>query len=356
MAGVTDRILKRFGFERRSVEVVVPSRTANAATAKSALSLTPVYRAISIIATPISKMGLETYRYAGGLEAKIENPLFVNSPSLNTSRREHFFMTVTDLALHGNAYWLKQFDSMGRVNSVQLLPAASVIVDQDAFGNITYGYNRKTYAVNEVEHLKLFAMAGELKGYSPIALCSADILAALDLRDYAAKWLSGSGVPTGVLTTNKDLTRAEADAVTAAWHEKQAKRQTAVLSQFDYKEVTPNPKDVMFTDVMNQTVQNLARMFGIPARLLLTGVDGTSDTYSNLSDENQTFYRHTLMAYLDPIADAISNCLPRGTSARFNFESLFAADQETRYRMYSTALAGEAFITVEEVRKKEGLG
>ena len=355
MAGITDRFLKRFGFERRSVEVVVPARTANAATAKSALSLTGVYRSVSIIATPISKMALETYRYAGGMEARIENPLFVNAPSLTNTRREHFFMSVADLALHGNSYWLKQFDTMGRVNSVQILPAAAVIVDQDSFGNVTYGYNRKTYQPSEIEHLKLFAMAGELKGYSPIQLCSADVLAALDLRDYAATWLTASGTPTGVLKTSKDLTKAEADAVTSAWHEKQAKRQVAVLSQFEYDTVTPSPKDVMFTDVMAQTTQNIARMFGIPARLLLTGVDGSSDTYSNLSDENQTFYRHTLMAYLDPIADAISNCLPRGTSVRFNFENLFAADQETRYRMYSTALAGEAFITVDEVRKKEGL-
>ena len=350
------RVLSRYGFEKRSVEVVVPSRSATAATAKSALSLTPIQRAVDIIATPVSKMTLETYRYAGGIEQRIENPLFVNAPSLVNTRREHFFMTVVDLALDGNSYWLKSFDTLGRVNNVQILPASAVLVEQDSFGVITYTYNRKTYSANEVEHLKKFAMAGELKGFSPIQLCKADVLAALELRDYAATWLTASGTPTGVLMSNRDLTKAEADAYTAAWHEKQAKRQVAVLSQLDYKTVTPSPKDVMFTEVQSLTTQNLARMFGIPARLLLTGVDGTSDTYSNLSDENQTFYRHTLMSYLDPIADALSNCLPRGTSVRFNFENLFAADQESRYRMYSTALNGEAFMTIEEVRKKEGLG
>lgn len=355
MANLVTRVLSRYGFEKRSVDIVVPSRSATAATAKTALSLTPVQRAIDIIATPISKMSLDTYRYAGGIEQKIENPLFVNNPSLNTSRREFMYMTVVDLALDGNSYWLKQFDSMGRVNSVQILPASAVIVDQDSFGNITYAYGRNTYQKNEVEHLKRFIMAGELKGYSPIQLCKADILAALELRDYAASWLSTSGVPSGVLKTTRNLTKAEADEWSASWHEKQATRKTAVLSNAEYENISPNPRDVMFTDVMAQTVQNLARMFGVPARLLLTGVDGSSDTYTNLSDENQTFYRHTLMGYLDAISDAISNCLPRGTYTRFNFESLFAADQETRYRMYATGLNGEAFLTVEEVRKREGL-
>lgn len=356
MANVFTRTLSRFGYEKRSVDVVVPARSATAATAKTALSLTPVYRAIQIIATPISKMSVETYRYAGGMEEKIDNPLLVNSPSLANTRRELFFMTVTDLALQGNAYWLKQFDTSGRVNNVQILPAAGVMVEQDSFGTITYGYNRKTYAVNEVEHLKLFAMPGELKGFSPVQLCKADLLAALELRDYAAAWLTASGTPSGLLKTQRDFTAAEADALRSKWHETHNKRQIAVMSQIDYEPITPSPKDVMFTEVQALTTQNLARMFGIPARLLLTGVDGTSDTYSNLSDENQTFYRHTLMAYLDPIADALTNCLPRGTSVRFNFENLFAADQESRYRMYSTALNGEAFLTVDEVRKKEGLG
>lgn len=356
MANLFERTLSRFGFEKRSVEVVVPARSATAATARTALSLTAIQRAIDIIATPISKMTLETYRYGGGIEQRVENPLFVNSPSLGTTRRELFFSTVVDLALDGNAYWLKQFDSVGRVNSVQILPAAAVLVEQDTNGVVTYTYNRKTYSANEVEHLKKFAIAGELKGFSPIQLCKADVLAALELRDYAAAWLTASGTPSGLLKTQRDYTAAEADALRAKWHETHNKRQVAVMAQIEYEAITPSPKDVMFTEVQALTTQNLARMFGIPARLLLTGVDGTSDTYSNLSDENQTFYRHTLMSYLDAIADAISNCLPRGTSVRFNFESLFAADQETRYRMYSTALAGEAFITVDEVRKKEGLG
>ena len=108
------------------------------------------------------------------------------------------------------------------------------------------------------------------------------------------------------------------------------------------------------TGVATQAVQQIARMFGIPARLLLTGVDGTSDTYSNLTDENQIFLRHTLTAYTDTIADAISNCLPRGTRVEFDFSKLFAADPKSRYEMYAIALAN-GFMTADEVRIKEGL-
>jgi HK97 family phage portal protein len=144
--------------------------------------------------------------------------------------------------------------------------------------------------------------------------------------------------------------------MTAAWHTKQATRQIAVLANgFDFQHVQLSPRDALMTEVASQSVQQIARMFGIPARLLLTGVDGSSDTYTNLQDENQVFYRHTLMAYTDVIAEALSNCLPRGTRVAFDYQSLFAADMESRFNMYATALAGEPFMTVDEVRERENL-
>ena len=129
----------------------------------------------------------------------------------------------------------------------------------------------------------------------------------------------------------------------------------AVLGQgFEWQTVQLNPRDALFTDVQVQQVQAIARLFGIPARLLLTGVDGSSDTYTNLQDENQVFYRHTIMAYTDAISDALSECLPRGTRTEFNFEGLFRADMANRFNMYETAIRA-GFMTTEEVRRKEGL-
>jgi HK97 family phage portal protein len=129
-----------------------------------------------------------------------------------------------------------------------------------------------------------------------------------------------------------------------------------VLSEgFDYQAINATPQDLMFTNVAAQSTQTIARLFGVPARLLLTGVDGSSDTYANLSDEQQTFYRHTLMAYTNAIEDALSNCLPRGTSVKFNYEGLYKADMKTRWEMYDIATGGVAWLTPEEVRAKEGL-
>jgi HK97 family phage portal protein len=307
-------------------------------------------------------MTINTYRFATGIELKIENPVLVNNPSLDQNRRDFLFQTVTDLALEGNSYWLKNFGSNGQVNNLTILPASAVspsypkMVDGTTdYSVIVYDYLGKRYTKQEIEHLRIFSRAGVLKGVSPIASCYKDISAAIDLRDYAGNWFTSAGVPTGVLKTNSMINKAEADEVTANWHNKQQNRQVAVLGNgFDYQQIALSPRDALFTEVQDQQVQTIARLFGIPPRLLLTSVPGSSDTYSNLQDENQVFFRHTLMAYSDAITDALSNCLPRGTRVEFDFEHLFKADVAARFDYYKTAIEA-GILTAEEVRDKEGI-
>jgi HK97 family phage portal protein len=269
------------------------------------------------------------------------------------------FQTVTSLALEGNAFWFKNYGSNGQVNNLTILPASAVSVayknDQNIMDGVDYSYMGKTYTNREIEHLKLFSKTGNLRGLSPIEVCRSDVSAALDLRDYAKNWFTSAGVPTGILKTNQALNAEQADTVTNNWHNKQQNRQIAVLGNgFDYQQVALSPREALFTDIVEQNTVSIARLFGIPARLLITTVPGGSDTYTNLGDENQVFYRHTLMNYTDAITDALSNCLPRGTRVEFDYAHLFRADVSTRYNYYSTGIAA-GFLSAEEVREKEGL-
>ena len=360
MASIFDRLLRRP--ERRAAQPTIPTRHPAVVNPTTALSLTAVYRAVQIIGTPISKMTINTYRFATGIELKVENPVLVNNPSIQQNRRDFLFQTVASLALEGNAYWLKNFGSNGQVNNLTILPASAVQPSWPRMNNgaidystVVYDYLGTRYTEREIEHLRIFSQAGQLLGVSPIASCYKDISAAIDLRDYAGNWFTAAGVPTGILKTNAMLNKDDAETVTANWHNKQQNRQVAVLGNgFEYQQIALSPKDALFTEVQDQQVQAVARLFGVPARLLLTSVPGASDTYTNLQDENQVFYRHTLMAYTDAITDALSNCLPRGNRVEFDFEHLFKADVAARYNYYKVAIDA-GILTAEEVRTKEGL-
>ena len=359
MASIFDRLLGR-DRETRSTTPVWPTRSDYTVGENQALTLTAVYRSIQIIATPISKMPLNTYRYATGIEVPVENPVLVNKPNFQDTRRNFLFETVVSLALDGNAFWLKSYGSNGQVNNLTLIPSNAVTIRTDTNGKVYYDYqvtdqNVVKTTTTDIQHLKLFPRAGYLRSLGPIDACNKDISAALDLRNYAANWYGQAGIPTGILKSDKPISSEDANEIAERWHAKQSERKVAVLGQgFEWQTVQLNPKDAMFTDVQIQQVQAIARLFGVPARLLLTGVDGSSDTYTNLQDENQVFYRHTIMAYTDAISDALSECLPRGTRAEFNFEGLFKADMANRFNMYETAIRA-GFMTTDEVRVKEGL-
>jgi HK97 family phage portal protein len=358
MATLWQRITGR-DVESRSATPIWPTRSDYSVGVNEALTLTAVYRSIQIIATPISKMPMQTFKYATGLEVPVENPILVNKPNYLESKRDFIFQTVVSMALDGNAFWLKSYGSNGQVNNLTLIPANAVTI------RLVNGVKHYDYQVNQdtpvattttdIQHLKLFSRVGYLRGLGPIDSCNKDISAALELRNFAANWFGQAGIPTGILKTDKPIGAEDANEITERWHAKQSERKVAVLGQgFEWQTVQLNPRDAMFTDVQVQQVQAIARLFGIPARLLLTGVDGSSDTYTNLQDENQVFYRHTIMAYTDAISDALSECLPRGTRVEFNFEGLFRADMANRFNMYETAIRA-GFMTTEEVRRKEGL-
>lgn len=356
MASIWQRIFSNSKVSN-AVTPVIPSRSSTVATPESALTLTAVWRSVQILATTVSNLGIQTKRFATGIDVIIDNPAFVNNPSLVVKRREFIHSTVMDLALYGNAFWYKSYDSAGRVNDVIQLPSAQVTVEQtgDALNAPKqFVYLNKMYTASQVEHLQLSPRAGWLKGPSPIDICSQDIVGALDLRDYASNWFSAGGVPTGVLKTGREISPDDAQTITNTWNTKQATRQIAVLSNgFEYQPISLKPSEAMFTEVQAQSVQAIARLFGIPPRKLVTGVDGTSDTYSNLVDEESAFFRETVQAYTRPIQDALSNCLPRGTRVEFMWEDLVLSKTQ-RLSMWADAI-NAGIVTPEYAAEKEGL-
>lgn len=355
MASIWQRIFPKT--ENRAVTPVIPLRSPTLATPENALTLTAVWRSVQILATTVSNLGIQTKRFATGMEMIIDNPAFINNPSLREKRREFIYATTTDLALYGNAFWFKSYDAAGRVNDVIQLPSTSVMVNYlntDLNSPKVFSYMGVSYNSNQIEQLQLFPRVGLLKGPSPIETCNKDISGALDLRDYQSNWFSQSGVPTGVLKTGKEITPDDAQVVTNAWNTKQANRQIAVLGNgFEYQQIALKPSEALFTEVASQSVQAIARLFGIPPRKLVTGVDGTSDTYSNLNDEESAFYRETIQAYTRPIQDALSNCLPRGSRVEFMWEDLVLSKAE-RLKMWESAISA-GIITPEYAANKEGL-
>ncbi|MCD5345056.1 phage portal protein [Agromyces sp. S2-1-8] len=337
--------------------LTAPARTAtdrNVA-AGEALGISMVYRAVQIHA--VSGKQISLIAEANG-KPLTRQPQLVRQPDVKISRSAFLEQTIVALASQGNAYWRKTVEA-GVVKNVANLNPLDVTPNTNAAGEIvSYGYRGRdeAFTTSEIQHLSLLRVPGSPKGLGPIQAAQIELRGALDLRDYSSNWFEEGGQPTGLLKSDQPINRDQAAQAKETWNDTAgAKNGVAVLGAgLDYKPVYLSPADAQFLESQQFTVTQIARLFGVPASLMLAAVEGNSQTYANVEQDWLGYVRFSLMAYLVEIEDAFSQILPRGTEARFNVEALLRADTTTRYTAHK--IAREAgFLTVNEIRAIENL-
>jgi HK97 family phage portal protein len=344
------------GFEERSSAIVLPPRSATSGvTTSDALSLASVYRSVSIIATAMKQLGIHVYR--DDVEVT-PTPLVIRQPDIRVTREVWMEQTINSMALAGNAYWLIGRNGRGETVNLEVLNPFDVMIQTDDYGNAQfYTYRGVTrYELNQIQHLAMMRVPGNVYGLGPIQSAQKELLNARDTRDYASQWFTDSGIPNGVLKSDQMLSPDQAHSAKEAWNlTAGAKNGVAVLGNgLTYQPMYLNPRDSMFIEAQAFNVQQIARLFGIPAGMLLASVDGNSMTYQNMEQEQMGFVRYTLSQYIVEIESALSHLLTRGTMVKINVDSLLRSDTLTRYQAHAIAIAS-GWMTIDEVRAIEDL-
>ena len=342
--------------QERSSAVVPPPRSARSGvTTNDALSLASVFRAVSILSTAMKQLKAHAYQD----DLQVATPLWMRSPSLGISRSAFMEQTTNSLALSGNAFWLVTRNARGVTIGVDVLNPFDVVINVNDDGSLAnYTYRGTTvYSKNDIQHLSYLCLPGNIYGLGPIQAANAELLNAKDTRDYASTWFTDSGVPSGVLRTDQMLSPDQAAAAKDAWNATSgAKHGVAVLGNgINYTPMYLNPKDAQFIEAQGWNVQQVARLFGIPASMMLASVDGNSMTYKNIESEFIGFVRFTLQNYIVEMESAMSAILPRGIEAKIATEQLLKSDTLTRYQAHALAVQN-GWMTVDEVRAIENLG
>lgn len=314
-----------------------------------------VYRAAQIISTSVQQLSFDATLVKDGSE--VDKPLILRKPDSDESLSAFLEKTALSLVLNGNSFWRVFRDNQGRVVGLRVLNPRDVVIDVDAEGNVTgYQYRSRKYTKTEIKHLSHLRVPGDPRGRGPIQAAQAELRGALDTRDYSANWYQDAGVPTGILAAKGPLTADQATEAKARWEATQGgTRGPAVLSgDWSYQPVYLSPEDAQWIQVRQFDTTAIARLFGIPAGLMLASIEGSSQTYSNISQAWVEFYRFTLLRYVVEIEDAFTDLLPRTTEVHANVEALLRPDVVTRYLMHTQALQA-GFLSINEVRAIEGL-
>ena len=174
-------------------------------------------------------------------------------------------------------------------------------------------------------------------------------------RDYKARFFTDGSNLKGYLRTSENITQEAAQQAKASWKASGEAGDIKVVGKnLEYVPLSLKPADLQFLETQKFDTTQIARLLGIPASIMLAAVDGSNLTYSNIEQSWIEFADYTLAAYTGEIEEIFNRLLPRGRTAKFDWDSSQRANMSDRYTAYKTAIEA-GFLTVDDVRRKEGL-
>jgi len=324
---------------------------------QSALGISTVFSAVSLLADSIALLPMKTLRYDRQKVILTEKPKFLEKPNVaqDISMFSLVHQTISTLAMHGNAFILVDRDRQGR--PIQLTPIhpekvkVEMLNGKKVFMLMTkHGqYDRRITTYNML-HLIWYQYPGQLTGISPLRANGNTYGLALAMERHLSQFYGQGGTPSSVLETDRDLTSEQASILKDTWlgnHNRN--RKPAVLTGgLKWKAISAAAGDELIA-AREQITHEIARVFRIPAHLLLAK-DG-SNVYSNLESNGLAFIRHTLLPWIRRIEDSFTTLIPGKQFVRLDTDEYARGDQLSRVRSFQVAISS-GMMTPNEARAK----
>lgn len=322
---------------------------------KTPTGLIQVFRAIQVLETAVSALPVIQLDDDGHTIAPYG---IVRTPSLDMTRRELVQYLVSSLATDGNFFLLRQ-EAGGMLLGVLPLPPREVTVTDlstdPAHPNLRYSWRGRSYTKNQVIHKKLVVNPTGLRGLGPIGSCRVELDGMGETRDFAANWRNETAIPSGVYSSEQVVDDKVAATAKQQILNVKAGEPVFLGKGLAYQRTLLSPEDMQFVESRKFDATQTARLFGIPANLMLTGADGSSLTYQNIEQSWIEFSSYTLAAYADPICEALGELIDDpDITVGMDWDSSRRSDTSTRYEALNGAV-GAGWMLKSEARQRGGL-
>ena len=321
----------------------------------SALGVSAVLAAVSLLADSVAAMPLRCYSTQGAQRVSVDLPEALAKPSPEMSTFELVHQAVASMSLHGNAYINIVRDSFG--DPVELIPLHPY--QMQVLPNKDMTARRYLHLGNEIPnedmiHLRWFTPPQSLVGVSPILQQRTIIGLSIAMDRHLAQWYGDGGTPSSVLETDSKLSPDAAEILRNTWEDThRRRRRPAVLTDgLKWRPISASAADMEMNATRLAVIGDVARIFRIPPHLL--GVKGDGQTYANVEQASLNFWVHTLSPLARRIEVALSRVAPADVNVNFDTSVLLRVDAMQRYRIHQLAI-GSGIKSPNEVRLEEGL-
>ncbi len=347
------------------VEILVPGgTTATGITVsdQSAPKSTAVWRAISLLSGMAASLPLKAYQPIedGRREVQID---LIDRPHPTYTRFELIELTMVHLLTNGNAYFVKQRNRLGDVVTLSPLSPNTVIVNMDDDGNKTFevpGKDKPRIEVGSdvIMHIPGMGYDG-VRGWSPISMCRQALSVGMAAEEFSARFFGNGTQLGGVLQTEMELTKEQAEAAGASFRAKVAglgkAHEVAVLHKgLKFQPVSISPEDSQLIESRRFSIEDVGRIYGIPNHLL-GDATGSTSWGSGLETQVRGLLTFTGNPWLTRIEDRwTKELMAPDVYVEFNRNASLQSDTKTKYEAYEIAVR-TGWLKNDEIRRWENL-
>lgn len=328
-----------------------------------------VYACVDKIAFTISGINFRLRKYnKDGDDVIVDDhevlKLF-NKPNDVTLGNELIYTTIAHEELTGNGFWL--LDQYPKPSSMQWILPQQVTPAFNDSKTAVIGYNIMTakgnmYAEKDrIIHFKYPNANSPILGAGTLEHVAEWVDVDNAATEFNRLFFKQGGSVSGVVTT--DATTKEAlELARIGWemrHEGMANaHKTAFLGKdMNYTQTGTSPRDMEFSELDNRYRDKILSAFGVPKSVL--GITEIGTSRADAEAKNYVFLAFTIKPKVDLFVKYLNEYfLPKfaGTEQYyFDYENFIPENDDLILRKNQVGLAGQSYMTINEVRASQGL-
>jgi HK97 family phage portal protein len=334
-------------------------------TPDKALEVTAIAGAVQLIATTCATLPIDVYNDAVSPPAKVETAwqdALLDQPDTRRSGFDWWSDLFSHVEVFGNAFAVKVRSGREVVELLLLDPST---VQVSAAGRelryVALGADGRRVAVpaEAMLHVRGWSPRGSALGESPLSRHIRVVGRDLARDEFEARFLKNSARPDVVLQFPRELTRDQAQEFLTLWNDNHqgVSNVGKAAAAGGGSTVTTIPaalKDAQFNEGAIRSVEDVARMFGIPKRFL-----GLDDATSTVEEDSRRLLRFCLLPRLKRAEAALKADVDLfggyGWCPKFDTSELQRADAATEAEVLHK-LVQVGMLLPDEARARIGLG
>lgn len=338
----------------------------------TALTLSAVWRSVSLIAGTTASLPLRTLRTnPDGTRERTGS--FLDNPGGDRMTPFEWKETVLlHLLLHGNAYLQHVYNGAGAIAGLYPIHPLAVTVEEDLrvpggkkFSVQLGDGTRREFDADTLTHIPGLCGDG-IKGMSPIQFARNSFGTSIAGERSAARMFRNGALVSGIVTPEEDLDEDQAKAVkeslaSTMMGEEHAGDIAVVSTKLKFQQWSLSAQDAQFLQSRTFQVEEVGRWYGIPPHLLGQTEKSTS-WGTGIEEQNRGLARYTLTPWTTRIEQRLSRLLTSSRIVEFDYSALLQPSPEDEITLLIEQV-NAGLLTPDEARRirnlpplKNGLG